>query len=318
MKTRLILITAAFLLVTLSPLLSAQDAYRVDPFYQTRLDEGRTLFLQGDFSGAVQNIEIAYFGFLDNPDKLLECYVYLSLGHGEMKSWERAEYYRNEIRRLKLGERLPNLDLPAAVKARYDEINGAFTRVEASSAGRMAATPPLTTRTPTSQQLTAPASPNIPAKMDVEKAAPLILQARAEKNLSKKIAFYKQALIYDPTDLNTWFEMNDAYFQAKKYRAGADLMEALLLSYPDNIRVLIKLAEHNLADKSYKKALPTLFQAAGITPENIEVRYLLGRAYFGLKRYTEAAAEFDYVLSLAPAYGEAQSLRQVCTAKIRS
>jgi hypothetical protein len=301
--------------------LSAQEASRIDPFYQARLDEGKAFYEQGDWAASIESLRVATFGFLEYPDRLLECYVYLMLDYHGLKNEERAGYYRTEIRRLNLESRISRLGLPPAVKARYDEIDAAFARIEARAADRAPAAPKASPADKRAAETQAPApappAPNVPAKMDVEKAGALVLQARAETRLAAKIALYNQALEADPSDINIYLEMNDAYYGAKKFRDAADLMQIVLLYHPQDIRVHIKLAEDTLANKAFEQAYRALVQAARIAPDNYEVRYLLGRADLGMKRYKEALAEFDFVLDRDPAFRDASALRQACAEKIK-
>lgn len=320
-----------------APALQAQTTdQQIDPFYLRLLNDGRLFYQQGNYAGVVDNMGIAFFGFLDFPDKLLECYLYLEISYNHLKNEEKSKYYYDEIRRLKLLNNLKNLEIPDNVAAKFDEVNAAFAAIEARIAARIAAaakpgaTPPgkkteprPAAQTETSKvsaankEKTTPLPPPASDKIALKTMEDILAKARAETSLSKKIKLYKQALLSDPSNIDIYFEMNDAYTAAKKYRDGAALMDLLLKYYPNDLRIHLRLAENTLADRSFEKAYKILVQASRISPNDIGLRYLVGKADMGLKRYKEAVAEFDYVLSIAPDYRDAASWRKFCADKIK-
>jgi tetratricopeptide (TPR) repeat protein len=248
--------------------LHAQVPEQVDPFYKNLLEEGKTLYLKGDLEGSAKCLEIAFFGYLDFPAKVLECYVYLLIDRYGLKNVERAGYYRAEIRRLNLERQFPNLSLPPEIKAKYDGINAAFARVEASASGRPSAPP---TQIPTA----------------ASKAA-----LSAQKPLSSPAETAAQPRTPAPAPAKTEF-------------------------LPDDVPSLIKLTEGALADLHFEKAYQAMMKAIKLDNENIQVRYLLGRANFGLKRYKEAVAEFEVVLARSPGYKDTEAWKKVCADRIK-
>jgi len=101
---------------------AAQIAEEVDPFYLNLLDEGRALYRDGDPVGAVEDLTVACFGFLDSPTRLLEGYVYLALCHDQLKNDDRVRFYIQEIRRLKLEEHLAESGVPEDVAGKYADL----------------------------------------------------------------------------------------------------------------------------------------------------------------------------------------------------
>lgn len=79
---------------------------QVDPFYLRLLEEGKALFNQGKIGEAIKNLEIAAFGFVEDPLHLLEAYVYLVIGHYRLRNIERSAYFLSEIERLNLKSNL--------------------------------------------------------------------------------------------------------------------------------------------------------------------------------------------------------------------
>jgi len=115
-------IIAAFA-VSVPAVLAAQEADPADPFYESLLDEARFLYKEGKPAETIENLEVAFFGFLDHPGRLFECYVYLGVCHYQQKNYEKAAYYIQEIRRLKLGEHDAGAALPEGLAAKYAEVS---------------------------------------------------------------------------------------------------------------------------------------------------------------------------------------------------
>lgn len=88
----------------------AQD--QGDPFYGNLIVKGREAFEKGEFEAAAGSFEIAYFGFLDNPPRLVECFVYLVSAHAELGNAEKRDHYLGEIRRLKLEKYIDEAKIP--------------------------------------------------------------------------------------------------------------------------------------------------------------------------------------------------------------
>jgi hypothetical protein len=117
----LVIIVATALAVQRSGV--AQTAEEVDPFYLNLLDEGRVLYHNGDPAGAVENLTVACFGFLDSPARLLEGYVYLALCHDLLKNDDKVRFYILEIRRLKLEDHMTDSGLPEDVARKYTDVS---------------------------------------------------------------------------------------------------------------------------------------------------------------------------------------------------
>jgi len=101
---------AVFVLIVLAATLPAQE--QVDPFYEKLVAGGKEAFRLRDYENAVQSFEIAFFGFLGNPPRLLECYAYLAASYRGLGNSEKADYYLEEIRRRKLEKHLEAANLP--------------------------------------------------------------------------------------------------------------------------------------------------------------------------------------------------------------
>jgi len=102
--------------------LASQVTESVDPFYENLLEEGRFFYQEGKTAEVIENLEVAYFGFLDSPARLAECYIYLTVCHFQQKNLEKAKHYHNEIKRLKLEQQIAAAKLPENLAKKYAEV----------------------------------------------------------------------------------------------------------------------------------------------------------------------------------------------------
>lgn len=112
-----------------TPLQGQQATVRppqVDPFYLRLFDNGLSAFNRGEFEEAFQNLKIAAFGLLDEPDLLGEAFVYLTLSAYNLKKTDQVEHYLREISRFKLNNRIRDSRLPQKVKEQFAKIQSSF------------------------------------------------------------------------------------------------------------------------------------------------------------------------------------------------
>lgn len=276
----ILILIASTLSISSFGLALAPTSDQVDPFYLDLLRDGKYFYENGAYDEAIENFKIAFFGFLENPPKLVECYLYLTVCYYKIKDGEQAKYYYDEIKRLNLEEHIESLNLPQSLLDKYYEIDA----VE---------------------------------RGEPRRAVNFLDLARKEKNLNTKIMYYKQALRNDPSNLKIYFEMSRAYQDEEKYDDAAEVLQPLLKSQPENVRIHIELAEIYLKNKSRNKAISILKRAVAVAEDNIAINYLLGRAYMEDKRYEEAAAQFHKVLKKKPDYKDTRQLLEHCLQKIK-
>ena len=303
---------AVCLVFILSPvLLAAQAKDQVNPFYDKLLEAGKYFYQQSNYESAVENIGIAFFGYLDHPEKLLECYVYLEVCHYLLKNTEKSKFYDDEIKRLNLRSNLDDLKLPSGLRDRFLEINAYFSQLEGKAAGDTASgqvTKPISTGSPAAgaqplaQRQTTP-SPSSTADPSAE--------------IDQQIKNLKAVIKSSPTNQDTYFRLSAVYLDQKKYKDARRVLENLLSVDPKNGRAYKELGEVYIADKAYLKAVAALTRGLKYDPVAVELRFLLGTAYMGAKKYAEAGDEFDIVLAGDPNDKNARALRQTCQEKLK-
>jgi len=100
----------------------------VDPFYRNLYENGKDAFESGNVQEAVDDFEIAFFGYLDNLPRLLECYMYLAVGHYDLKNVEKCKADLDEIHRLNLEEHMATAAPSETLLKRFREVQGKFQK----------------------------------------------------------------------------------------------------------------------------------------------------------------------------------------------
>ena len=99
-----------------------------DPFYRKLYDEGKDAFESGNIQEAVDDFEIAFFGYLDNLPRLLECYMYLAVGHYDLKNVDKCKADLDEIHRLNLEEHMATAAPSENLLKRFREVQEKFQK----------------------------------------------------------------------------------------------------------------------------------------------------------------------------------------------
>ncbi len=416
----------------------AQEATAIDPFYMKLFEDGKSLYRQGRFQEAVEALKVASFGLIDDRDRLLECYIYLSTGYYKNRAAAAAQDCYGKIVRMNASDKLASLALPKDIQDAYLEMAAAFDRAALRSRPG-----PIAPVVPIAPPRTGPSEPNEISRLgeairknprdtearlslfylylnrkkikeaksvledwldvqpsdataliemakirldeqkpkdalkylqkigrtlerDIEflytrgrafweakktaeaKADFLMVQAREpaykdtalyleriarletpaasadplalarrETNFKKKVEYYRAALKRNSSNLDIYYELADVYTAQKKWKDAVQVLQAVLKSNPQDKRGTEKLGEIYLMNKDYDKAIALLTSAKEIFGIDMAIRYLLGRAYMGAKKYREAAEEFRTVIIQDPAYRDASRLLSECAAKVK-
>lgn len=332
----LILVSAAFV-----PFLQAQITEQVDPFYLKLYEDGKSFFQNGDFAGAVSNFEIAFFGFVDNPPKLLECYIYLEVSYSHLKNADKTKYYYDEIKRLRLQTYLKSLKLPEDLEVKYLELNAAFARLETKAAGSgvvAAKTEPKSKTKPESQppassakkeadpkpQPAAPPPSTSKKEADSKKAEdlsgkPAKQPAQTTKPASKttipppppvspsdalaaEIKQIRDSIKKDKGNPDPYFRLSTLFVDQKKFKDARAVIKDLLDVNPKNGRAHFELGKIYLAELKTKEALSSFEKAAALLPGDPAVHYTLGKLYFDQKNYDKAKQAFARVQEVDKKY----------------
>lgn len=111
----------------------AQD--QSDSFYRNLAAKGKEAFEKGEFEAAAGSFEVARFGFLDNPPRLVECFIYLVSAHAELGNAEKRDHYLGEIGRLKLEKYIDEAKIPRDLLKNLERWKPAAAPPSAGQAG---------------------------------------------------------------------------------------------------------------------------------------------------------------------------------------
>ena len=104
----------------------------VDPFYRNLYEDGKDAFERGALQEAVEDFEIASFGYLDDPPRMLECYIYLAVGLFDLKDFDKCKAALEEIRRLDLETHMATAGPSESLLKRFREVQGKFQKTPKS------------------------------------------------------------------------------------------------------------------------------------------------------------------------------------------
>jgi hypothetical protein len=126
-------ILAAMLAALFLAPLAAQEspiakADAVDPFYRNLYESGKDAFDRGAIQEAVEDLELASFGYLEDLPRLLECYMYLAVGHFDLKDLDKCKAALEEIRRLDLETHMATAEPSETLLKRFREVQGKFQK----------------------------------------------------------------------------------------------------------------------------------------------------------------------------------------------
>jgi tetratricopeptide (TPR) repeat protein len=254
----------------------AQSRNQVDPFYLKLFEDGKYFYRNADYPEAIENFEIAFFGLLDSPAKLLECCIYLAVCHNLVKNTEKAKYYRDEIARLNLQGHLKTNDLPKELADTYLELDSYFARLDARSS-----------KTASSSALAASLPP---------------LSRTSPQDTKLAVEQLKQAISGDPRNFEAYFRLSALYVAQNKLKDGRKTLEELIKVAPQNGTAYFEIGKIYLRDKKSKNGLASFEKAALLLPGDIEIHYELAKLYFDSQKYGEARQEFGRVQKIKEDY----------------
>ena len=296
----------AFLLAVLLPagiLFSAfplqevsTQAEEIDPFYLKLSRDGKYFFQNGQYSEAVKSLEIAFFGFIDNPKKLLECYVHLAVAHFKLKNVEKAKFYLDEINRQELLEHMAAAQLPKGLLDEYTEITSRLSRPEGGppEQGERQATPAPKEKS----ALSAPSTSRTPLRPSAAKPA---------EDRAAHLKKLKQEIKADSRNAALYFQLSAAYVEQGKTGEARSVLQDLLRLRPDNAAALFEMGRIFSLEKKYSKALELYKKAAPSLKKNSDFLYEAGKAYFELQDYAKARVQFSAVQAINKSYRETEN-----------
>jgi len=241
----------------------SQVAEQVDPFYTKQLEEGKFLYQSGKFAEAAQCFEIAAFGFLDSPASLLESYLYLEACHFQTKNVDKAKYYADAMKRLKLEAQIASLNLPAPLTDKHREIAAYFSRLEAK------VPPPSVSGSP---------------------------------GVADEVAKLKNLIKANQGNADAALKLSAIYLEQKNLKAAKSTLQDMLAVNPKHPLAHFELGKILASERKYAEALAAFDKAAPSLPNDIELFYQIGTAAAALKNNEKAGWAFGRVNQLGPSY----------------
>ncbi|MEW5902282.1 MAG: tetratricopeptide repeat protein, partial [Acidobacteriota bacterium] len=272
------------------------QAEEVDPFYVKLSRDGKYFFQSGQYGEAVKSLEIAFFGFIDSPAKLLECYVHLAVAHFKLKNAEKARYYLDEINRMELLEHLAAAQLPKGLLDEYAEITSRFSR-PVGAPQKPGEPQPAPARKEKPAPSAPPPSQTLPQPAAFKPAADRAAQV-------KKL---RQEIKADPRNAAIYFQLSAAYFEQGKTGEARSVLRDLLELQPDNARALFELGRIYGQEKKFSRALEFYERAAPSLKKNVDFLYEKGKACFELGDYLKAREEFLAVRTITKSYRDTEN-----------
>jgi len=142
------------------------------------------------------------------------------------------------------------------------------------------------------------------AKVDPKRGKPQLLNAlRISRQFDKALALGKQQHDRDPGDIEMGLIYGRTLADAGRAREGAEVLNKLLQSNPDNIDIYVNLSQVYLQDKRYSDAEKILRKAEGKAPgsgDNERVKIQLAAVYERQKDFDRAESIFKEILKANP------------------
>ena len=260
--------------------LQAQEA--VDPFYEKLFQDGQYFYKEANYAEAIKNFEIAFFGFIDHPDHLAQCYAYLTVSHYLQKNLDRSRYFVDEIKHLNLVDRLNSASLPDGLFHKYTEVVSYFVGTDSRS--RPSHLPP-------SPPSTAQKSP-----------LPGASASAAHASLESEIRQLKEAIKKDRENSDPYLTLSALYSGQKKMGLAKSTLKDLIKVRPNSGNAHFELGKILLAEKKPKEAVAYFRKAAALLPEDVEILFQTGKLLYELREFEGSVQKFLELKSLAQDY----------------
>jgi tetratricopeptide (TPR) repeat protein len=98
----------------------------IDPFYLNLLEKGEKSLLEGNYSKAIEELEIAVFGLSKEKRLEAKAYVYISLSYYYLNNLEQSKVYLKEAQKLVEANELQDLDLHESVWTDLESLVNSF------------------------------------------------------------------------------------------------------------------------------------------------------------------------------------------------
>jgi Tfp pilus assembly protein PilF len=125
-------------------------------------------------------------------------------------------------------------------------------------------------------------------------------EAFENKKYDQAVAIFRQILVDDPADFQTWSELGTVYLAQKKNSDAEAAYLRALEARPKFFLALMNLGKLRLATKNFESSIEPLTQAVTAKPTSAEANYYLGEAYLQIKKGSKAVGYLNEALRLDP------------------
>jgi len=268
-------------------------------FYESRRDEGLQAMARGDWTLAAERLEIAAFGMLDQPERLAELYLRLSIAHAKLNNPRQSARFAARALAL-LGEppKKPD-DVADAVWRDFLETTRALPKpaaaaprfVPIAAADPAAGSPP--DESPAADDARAASETALPEQASTE-AKPEAVRPEpapvAAPSLADRIRDAKALQRAEPDNPDHAFALAGLYLEDGQMGNARRLMRRELESYAQDPRYSAVYARYNALKGDHEKNIEHLSRLEGL---NEEARYYLGLSYLETGRRRDAAAAWQ-------------------------
>ena len=280
---------------------------QVDPFYLRLLEEGKSLFAQNKLAEAVENLEIAAFGLIEERPRLLEAYVYLVISHYRLRQVSRAAYFTSEIERLNLKPEFDRANLPAELYNQFLEMESRLWRLALAALSR----PSIKGRAISASSSISSSQPGRSSEM-----GKMNLSLEAMKKEGLPVALLSELLPppqpvaiqeaikleeivkHDPGNGAASLRLAMVYEELGHWSKAHNVLKKYLKINPDCAVAHFELGRVLLQLRKPEEALKEIQLAASVLEGDIEFHYQKARAHEQLNQLEEARREWERLTPL--------------------
>lgn len=200
------------------------ESQEIDPFYMRVFNKGETLFKQGNFREAVQELKIAVFGIKGHDEILGKAHVYMGLSYYHLDQKEESEKHLNEAVNFIGAEGISKIELSPETRKHLSQILRHF--------GIM------------NLELKAEAAPPQPAEEELS----------AETASENRINTLEASIKKNPKEADNYYQLTNIYIEKKETKKAIKTLKNLIKQQPLELKALHVLGILHFKEKKFNRA----------------------------------------------------------------